>query len=161
MFRFIAWPPSGAEIHLFTEALVGIACLCYLHEPAVKAPNIARQTVGKVFRERAFEVKTNHRLEGKVEKRIVVDYFASPHRPLAVQVLGRRGPITSTMEQWGIRWRDLHDAHPNLLRVMLYDPALQDVDGTAGAIGESVCEFFGPYHETGRFHEIIDRAVRH
>jgi hypothetical protein len=161
LFRFIAWPPSGAEIHLFTEALVSIAHLSYLHEPAAKTLNIARETVEKVFRERAVAVKTNHRLEGKIEKRIVVDYFASPYRPLAVQVLGRRGPITSTMEQWGFRWRDLHDAHPSLLRVMLYDPAVQDVDGTAAAIGESVCDFFGPYHETSRLHEIIDRAARH
>ncbi len=161
LFRFIPWPPNGAEIHLFTEALVGIAHLCYLHEPAAKAPNIARQTVEKIFRERAVEVKTNHRLEGKVEKRIVVDYFASPYRPLAVQVLGRRGTVTGYMEQWGFRWRDLHDAHPRLLRVMLYDPAVQDVDSTAAAIGESVCDYFGPYHETGRLHEVIDLAARH
>ncbi len=159
VFRFIPWPASGADVHLFTEALVGIAHLCYLHEPATKAPNIARQTVEKVFRERAMEVKTNHRLEGRIEKRIIVDYFAAPCRPLAVQVLGRRGAVTSYMEQWGFRWRDLHDAHPRLLRVMLYDPAVQDVDSTATAIGESVCDYFGPYHETNRLNEVIDRAT--
>jgi hypothetical protein len=94
------------------------------------------------------------------EKRIIVDYFASPRRLLAVQVLGRRGTVTSYMEQWGFRWRDLHDAHPRLLRVMLYDPAVQDVDSTATAIGESVCDYFGPYHETNRLHEVIDLAAR-
>ena len=158
LFRFVTWPVSGEEVHLFTEALVSAAHLAYLHEPVVKTPNIARETVEKVFRERKIEAKTNHRLEGLIEKRIVVDYFAAPVRPLAVQVLGRRGAITSYMEQWGFRWRDLHDAHPKLLRVMLYDPAVQDVDSTATAIGRSVCEYFGPYHETNRLHDIIDRA---
>ena len=147
-------------MHLFTEALVGIAHLGYLHEPSPKAPNIARQTVEKVFRERAIEAKINHRLEGKVEKRIVVDYFVSPYRSVAVQVLGRRGIVTSYMEQWGFRWRDLHDAHPKLLRVMFYDPAVQEVDTTSAAIGEAVCDYFGPYHETGRFNDILDLASR-
>lgn len=160
LFRFVSWPTSGADIHLFTEALVGISHLCYLHEPAPKAPNIARQTVEKIFQERAIEAKINHRLEGKVEKRITVDYFASPYRSIAVQVLGRRGAVTSYMEQWGFRWRDLHDAHPRLLRVMLYDPAIQEVDSTATAIGESVCDYFGPYHDTARLHDLIDLATQ-
>lgn len=160
LFRFLPWPVPGAEIHLFTEALLAIAHLTYLHEPAAKSPNVARQTVEKVFRERELTVQQNHRLEGRVEKRIVVDYYAVPARPIAVQVLGRRGAVTSYMEQWGFRWRDLHDAHPQLLRVMLYDPAVQEVDSTASAIGESVCDYFGPYHETQRIHDLIDRAQR-
>lgn len=160
LFRFVAWPVPGEEVHLFAESLVSVAHLAYLHEPAAKAPNIARETLEKVFRERKIEAKTNHRLEGLIEKRIIVDYFAMPVRPLAVQVLGKRGAITSYMEQWGFRWRDLRDAHPKLLRVMLYDPAVQDVDSTASAIGQSVCEYFGPYHETNRLHDIIDRASK-
>lgn len=159
LFRFITWPAAGAEIHLFTEALVSIAHLAYLHEPAARAPNVARETVEKVFREREIAFQTNHRLEGRVEKRIVVDYFASPYRPLAVEVLGRRGSVTAYMEQWGFRWRDLHDAHPRLLKVMLYDPAVQEVDSTATAIGESVCDYFGPYHQTNRLHDIMDAAA--
>jgi len=160
LFRFLPWPAPGAEIHLFTEALVSIAHLAYLHEPVVKTVNVARETVEKVFRERNIEAKTNHRLEGRVEKRIVVDYFAAPYRPLAVQVLGRRGAVTGYMEQWGFRWRDLHDAHPRLLRVMLYDPAVQDVDSTSTAIGESVCDYFGPYDNVTRLHDLIDTASR-
>jgi hypothetical protein len=158
LFRYLPWPTPGAEIHLFTEALVSISHLAYLHDPAPKAPNVARQTVEKIFREREVEFRTNVRLEGRVEKRIEVDYLATPRRALAVQVLGRRGIVTSYMEQWGFRWRDLHEANPGLLRVMLYDPAIQDVDSTASAIGQSVCDYFGPYHETQRVHDLIDLA---
>ncbi len=158
--RSMRWPVPGEEIHLFTEALVSVAHLGYLHDPTPKPSNVARQTVEKVLRERKLEFRTKHRLEGRVEKRIEVDFYAEPKRALAVQVLGRRGVVTSYMEQWGFRWRDLHDAHPQLLRVMLYDPAVQDVDSTASAIGSSVCDYFGPYHETNRLHEIIDRAER-
>lgn len=160
LFRPVRWPVPGEEIHLFTEALVSIAHLTYLHEPTPKVLPVARQTVEKVFRERGVQFRMNHRLEGRVEKRIEVDYFATPKRSIAVQVLGRRGAVTSYMEQWGFRWRDLHDAHPQLLRVMLYDPAVQDVDSTASAIGESVCDYFGPYHETNRLHDMIDRATK-
>src|SRR5690606_12267373 len=106
LFRFIPWPAAGADVHLFAEALVGISHLAYLHDPTPKLPNVARQTVEKIFRERAIEPKTKHGLEGRVEKRIVVDYFASPYRSVAVQVLARRGAVTSYMEQWGFRWRD-------------------------------------------------------
>jgi len=161
LFRFLPWPSPGAEIHLFTEALVSIAHLSYLHEPAAQTVNVARETVEKVFRERQIDAKTNHFLSGKVEKRIKVDYFASPYRSLAVQVLGRRGGVTSYMEQWGFRWRDLHDAHPRLLRVMLYDPAVQDIDSTATAIGEAVCDYFGPYDNVTRLHDLLDVASRH
>jgi hypothetical protein len=160
LFRFLAWPLAGADVQLFTDALVSIAHLAYLHEPAARTANVARETVEKVFRERQIEAKTNQRLEGRVEKRITVDYFAAPRRPLAVQVLGRRGAVTSYMEQWGFRWRDLHDAHPRLLRVMLYDPAVQEVDATSTAIGEAVCDYFGPYDNVTRLHNLIDTALR-
>lgn len=159
LFRFLPWPSPGADIHLFAEALVSIAHLSYLHEPAAQTLNVARETLEKVFRERQIDAKTNHLLTGKVEKRIRVDYFASPYRSLAVQVLGRRGAVTSYMEQWGFRWRDLHDAHPRLLRVMLYDPAVQEVDSIATAIGESVCDYFGPYDNVTRLHDVIDLAL--
>lgn len=158
LFRFLPWPAPGAEIHLFTEALVSIAHLAYLHEPTAQTQNVARQTVEKVFRERQIEAKTNQILAGKVEKRIRVDYLATPYRSIAVQVLGRRGAVTSYMEQWGFRWRDLHDAHPRLLRVMLYDPAVQDIDSTAAAIGEAVCDYFGPYDNVTRLHDLLDLA---
>ena len=161
LFRFLPWPTPGAEIQLFTEALVSIAHLAYLHEPAAQTVNVSRETVERVFRERQIDAKTNHLLVGKVEKRIRVDYFASPYRSLAVQVLGRRGAVTSYMEQWGFRWRDLHDAHPRLLRVMLYDPAVQDIDSTATAIGEAVCDYFGPYDNVTRLHDLLDTASRH
>lgn len=159
LFCFLPWPTPGAEIHLFTEALVSIAHLDYLHEPAAETINVARETMEKVFRERKIEVKTNHHLAGKVEPRIRVDYFAASRRALAVQVLGRRGAVTGYMEQWGFRWSDLHDAHPELLRVMLYDPAVQDVDSTATAIGEAVCDDFGPYDKVTRLHDLVDFAV--
>jgi hypothetical protein len=64
------------------------------------------------------------------------------------------------MEQWGFRWRDLHDAHPRLVRVMLYDPAVQEIDATATAIGEAVCDYFGPYDNVTRLHALVDLASR-
>lgn len=158
LFRELPMPLQGADLHLFGEALVSIAHLHYLHEPAIKTQNVATETVEKVFRERKIEALQNHRLNGRVEQRIAVDYFVEAPHPVALQVLGRRGAVTSYMEQWGFRWRDLRDANPRLLPGMIYDPAVQEIDSTATAIGESVCELFCPYYETDRIHALLDRA---
>ena len=158
LFRELPLPLQGVDLHLFGEALVSIAHLHYLHEPALKTQNVATETVERVFRERKIEAHQNHRLRGRVEERITVDYFVEAHHPVALQVLGRRGAVTSYMEQWGFRWRDLREANPALLPGMIYDPAVQEIDSTATAIGESVCELFCPYYETDRIHALLDRA---
>jgi len=41
---------------------------------------------------------------------------------------------------------------------MLYDPAVQDIDSTASAIGEAVCDYFGPYDNVTRLHDLLDAA---
>lgn len=158
LYRELTLPLAGVDLHLFGEALVSIAHLNNLHEPASKPPNVARQTVEKVFREREIKPEQNFALDGKVERGIHVDYYIAARHPVAVEVLGRRGVVTSYMEQWGFRWRDLRDAHPNLLPVMIYDPAVQDMDDTALAIGESVCELFCSYEQTDRINGLLDRA---
>ena len=160
LYRDVAWPLDASQVQLFGEGLVALSYLNYLYEPMVKAANVARQTLEKVFHERKLEIRPNHRLDGRVEKKITVDYFVKPLRPVAFQVLGRRGPITGYMEQWGFRWRDLRDADPALLPAMIYDPDVQEIDGTALAIGEAVCELFCPYYETNKIHDLLDLAKR-
>jgi hypothetical protein len=127
-------------------------------EPASKPPNVARQTVEKIFKERNLTPERNFKLDGKVERDIRVDYYQVARHPVAMEILGRRGVVTSYMEQWGFRWRDLRDAHPDILPVMIFDPAVQDVDITALAIGESVCELFCSYEQTEQINGLLDRA---
>ncbi len=146
------------EIHIFAEALSSISHLSFLHEPQPRLPSPSRATIEKIFGERGIEPKVNHRLAGKVEKKITVDYYARTHRQIAVQVLERRGAVVSYMEQWGFRWRDLRDAHQDLVIAMVYDPAVQNIDSTAKDIGASCCDFFGPYYETQELNQLIDRA---
>jgi hypothetical protein len=158
LYRDLPLPLAGVDLHLFGEALVSIAHLNNLHEPASKPPNVARQTVEKIFKERNLTPERNFKLDGKVEHDIRVDYYQVARHPVAMEILGRRGVVTSYMEQWGFRWRDLRDAHPDLLPVMIYDPAVQDVDITALAIGESVCELFCSYEQTEQINGLLDRA---
>jgi hypothetical protein len=158
LYRELPLPLSGVDLHLFGEALVSIAHLNNLHEPASKPPNVARQTVEKIFKEREIKPEHNFKLDGKVERDIRVDYYLPARHPVAMEVLGRRGMVTSYMEQWGFRWRDLRDAHPNLLRVMIFDPAVQEIESTALAIGESVCELFCSYEQTERINGLLDQA---
>ena len=158
LYRQLPVPLAGVDLHLFGEALVSIAHLNNLHEPASKPPNVARQTVEKIFKEREIKPEPNFKIDGKVERNIRVDYYLPARHPVAIEILGRRGVVTSYMEQWGFRWRDLRDAHPYLLPVMIYDPAVQDVDSTALAIGESVCELFCSYDQTEEINSLLDRA---
>jgi len=158
LYRELALPIAGVDLHLFGEALVSISHLNYLHEPAAKSPNVARETVEKIFHERRIEPIARHALDGKLEKAIRVDYYVAARRPVAMEILGRRGNITGYMEQWGFRWRDLRDAHPKLMPVMVYDPAVQEVDGLAQTIGEAECELFCTYTETERIHAVLSKA---
>lgn len=159
IYREVSLPLQGIDIHLFGEALVNIANLGNLHEPVARTQNIAEQTVERVFADRELHPQRNQTLSGRVEQKVKVDFFLDDTaHPVAVQVLNRRGSVTSYMEQWGFRWRDLRDAKPTLLPAMIYDPATQEIDATAKAIGESVCEVFCPYHETQKLHELLERA---
>ena len=159
LFRDIRFPIEGSEIQLFGEALVSIAHLHYLNEHSIKSKNVATETIERLFSERKLEPRKNHRLSGKLKERISVDFFVDTRCPVALQVIERSSSLTGYMEQWGFRWRDLKDANPSLLRSMIYDPAVQEIDRTAKAIGESVCELFCPYHEADRIHDLIDRAL--
>jgi len=158
LYRELPLPLVGMDLQLFGEALVNIAHLNNLHEPTSKPPNVARQTMEKIFKEREIKPELNFKLDGKVERDIRVDYYLPARHPVAMKILERRGMVTNYMEQWGFRWRDLSDAHPDLLPVMIYDPAVQDVDSTALAIGESVCELFCSYEQTERINGLLDRA---
>ena len=95
-------------------------------------------------------------LEGRLERRIQVDYYIDRGPGLALEVVARRRHLLAYMEQWGWRWTDLHAKHPKLLRAMVCDPDRQSWDQTELDIGRSVCDVFYPYFETGT----IDAAVR-
>ena len=159
IYREVPLPLQGIDLHLFGEALVNISNLGNLYEPVARTQNVAEQTVERVFADRNLHPQRNQILSGRVEKKVKVDFYLDDiAHPIAVQVLNRRGSVTSYMEQWGFRWRDLRDATPTLLPAMIYDPATQEIDTTAKAIGESVCELFCPYHETQKLHALLERA---
>ena len=112
----------------------------------------------RVFTDRKLAALENHPLDGKTERAVRVDYYIPSAHPVAFQVLRRRGRIQVTMEQWGYRWQDLRKTNPALKPVMIYDPAVQNVDDAARAIGEEVCELFCSYDETDKIHQLLESA---
>jgi hypothetical protein len=158
LFRWIDAPPAGVDLHVFAEGLSNVAHLCYLHEPAPRSVEVADRTLRRVFTERALQVLEDHLLDGKTERGVRVDYFLPLTHPVAFQVLRRRGRIQQIMEQWGYRWQDLKRTNPLLKPAMVYDPAVQDVDEAAEAIGADVCDLFCAYNETDRIHGLLDSA---
>lgn len=155
----IRLPIDGLDIQLFGEALVSLAHLIYRYEPEIVAENVADRAVKKLFLERGLVVKRNVFLEGRVEKRIQIDYFLEGKRGLALEVINRKYHLVPYMEQWGWRWNDLRYRRPNLIRVMVYDPDNQEWEETAIAIGQSVCEVFCPYFEQEKVESAITEAI--
>lgn len=156
--RWIDSPPQGVDLHVFAEGLSNVAHLYYLHEPAPRGVDAADRTLRRVFTDRKLTALENHPLDGKTERGLRVDYYIPSVSPVAFQVLRRRGRIQATMEQWGYRWQDLRKTHPRLKPAMVYDPAVQDVDDSARAIGEEVCELFCAYDETDKIHQLLQSA---
>jgi hypothetical protein len=159
LYRWMPLPFDPVELHVFAEALAAVSHLSVLHEPTVRALNVADITLRRVFADRKIEAKEGAMLDGKTERRVRVDYLVEGPNPVAFEILRRRGRLLPVMEQWGYRWHDLKKAAPRLRPVMLYDPAEQEVDEASRAIGEEVCALFCAYEETDRIHAVLDKAV--
>jgi hypothetical protein len=120
-------PLCGLDIHLFGEALVSLAHLIYRHDPEPAEENVADRVVKKVFEEHHLRPKRKAVLEGRLEKRIIVDYYLDRGPGLALEVVNRRNLLLPYMEQWGWRRTDLRRQHPSLVRAMVYDPVVDRV----------------------------------
>jgi len=158
--KAIPLPIEGVDIQIFAEALVSLAHLIYRHEPEPAVEAVAERTVSRFFAERNLAPRRHFPLEGRLERRISIDYFLEQGAGLAVQVVSRRNQLLPYMEQWGWRWTDLRSRHPGLVRAMVYDPENQPWDEAALSIGRSVCEVFCPYFETERLGEAVDALGR-
>jgi hypothetical protein len=159
LFRWLKLPLDPPEVHVFVEALAAVSHLWVLHEPTVRPQDVADRTLRRVFSDRQLEARAGAMLDGKTEKRVRVDYLVAARRPVAFEILRRRGRLLPVMEQWGYRWQDLQKISPQLMPVMLYDPASQEVDDASRAIGEDVCSLFCAYDQTERIHAVLTEAT--
>ena len=160
LFRWLELPVQGVDVHVFAEGLVNVAHLHYLYEPVVRPIDVADKTLRRVFSDRNLTAMENHLLDGKTERGVRVDYFIPLFHPVAFQVLHRRGRIQSTMEQWGYRWQDLRKTNNRLKPAMIYDPSVQNIDESARAIGDEVCDLFCAYDETDKIHRLLEMAQK-
>ena len=156
IFREIALPLQGIDIHLFGEALVSIAHLICRHEVQQAVATPADEQVTRVFHDSNVTFQRNFRMTGVVEEFVEVDYFFENRAPAAVEIIRRSGRILETMERWGYRWQDLKEHNPRLRSAMIFDPERQTVDATSRRIGEKACELFCAYHETDRILEFVN-----
>jgi len=159
LFRWLSLPLDPVEVQVFAEALAAITHLWVLHEPAVRTQDIADRTLRRVFSDRNLTARAGATLDGRTEKQVRVDYLVETPRPVAFEILRRRGRLLPVMEQWGYRWQDLRRVSPQLMPVMLYDPATQEIDEASRAIGEDVCSLFCAYEETDRIHAVLAEAA--
>ncbi len=159
LLREIPLPLDGIDVQMFAEALGSIAHLLYRLEPSRPLEHAADRVLQQVFKERQLQPKLNFAIDGRIERRIHVDYYLDTVVPVALQVVRRRAPILPYMEQWGFRWADIQQRHARTLRAMVYDPDKQEWDDTALSIGRQVCDLFCPYFETQAVNELLSRAA--
>ncbi len=156
LFREIALPIQGPDVHIFGEALASIANLIYRHEEQQAAVSTADEQVVRILKEFSVPYRRNVSLSGFIEDSIQVDYFWEKTAPSALEVLGKSGRVLESMERWGWRWPDLKRKTQNLRTAMIYDPDRQVIDANSRRIGEEVCDLFCAYHESDRIAEFVN-----
>lgn len=159
LFREIRLPLQAVDVHLFAEGLVALSHLLYRADSTPQQENIARQSMDRFFHTQGIKPIRNAKLEGNLEKAIRVSYYIEQGQGLALEVVDRRNNLHGYMQQWGWRWRDLHDKRPHLLRAMVYDPDRQNWDETSLNIGKSECDLFFPYHSTNELQDAIQSLL--
>ncbi len=156
------WLERGVEavdIHVFAEALVGVAHLHVLHEPHPRTLDVPDQMLKRVFKDHRVEATARASLDGQTRKGVHVDYLVEQDHLKAFQIIRQHGRILSTMERWGFRWHDLQASHPGLMPAMIFDPHHQEIDAESRAIGEDVCTLFCSYEETDKIHQFLDLEI--
>ncbi len=155
LFHWFPKALEGVDLHVFAEALVAIAHLHYLSDLKPRTLDIPDETLQRVFKDHGVVALAGTTLDGRMRKKVRLDYFIPEESPIAFQIIRRHGRILGTMEQWGFRWNDLRAAHPKLRPAMIYDPHHQEIDTDSRAIGEEVCSLFCSYEDTDRIHEFL------
>ncbi len=150
-------PLSGADVQLFADGLISVAYLCYRAEPAAPPCNAAAAGVQRFLEAHKIKAKRHHQLEGKIEKKIEVDFYVENGSASAIVAVKRTRRLIDSMEQWAWRWTDLRRKHPEIKRAMVYDPDQQQWDETSMAIGDAVCHVFCPYFDTDRLSSLLLR----
>lgn len=148
--RTVRFPFDPAEIQIFAEGLVALSHLCPKRKDTVGNHTSQRieERISRYFYDRQWTPKRHHKLAGVVETAIEVDFYLEGVRPLALQPVGRPRHLRNYMEQWGWRWTDLKNAHPDLIKMMVFDPDSQHWDNDSMRIGEEVCDIFVPVYES-------------
>lgn len=158
LYQWIAGSIEAVQIHIFAEALVNVAHLCYLRDLKTRTLDVPDQTLQKVFKDHRVEAVKGHTLDGHARKKVRVDYLVANRSPMAFQIIREQGKILNTMERWGFRWNDLRAETPTLRSAMIYDPHHQQIDRESRAIGEDVCELFCSYEDTEQIHEFLGKV---
>ncbi|MCC5806197.1 MAG: hypothetical protein JJU00_07700 [Opitutales bacterium] len=148
--KLMRFPFEVAEIQIFAEGLVAISHLLP-KVPKEIFPGTERMIEDRItsfFYNRRLTPLRRHKLAGQVEREITVDFYLEGPKPLALQPVTRTRNLLPYMEQWGWRWTDLKNRHPDMICAMVYDPDNQQWDEASLNIGRQVCTIFAPHSET-------------
>lgn len=153
--RWLELPLDASDIQVFAEGLVAISRLEILNEHRVAEEDVADTVVRRILSDAGLEPKHKHKLNVTKDRAIAVDYFVEQRRPAAIQILRGKSDLSGTMEKWGFRWHELKNNYSGLAPIMLYDRDTQVIDPYSLHIGETECELFCGYDETGRIHDTL------
>lgn len=155
LYRWLNLPLDATDIQVFAEGLVAISRLDILNDHRAAEEAVADTIVQRIFSDAELSPKRKHQLHITKERKVAVDYYVEQRRPIALQILRTKTDFSGTMEKWGFRWKGLKENYDGLAPIMLYDRNTQIIDSYSRHIGESECELFCGYDETGRIHETL------
>lgn len=118
--RVLRFPFEVAEIQIFAEGLVALSHLLpkLPKEIFPQTEGMMEERISSFFYNRRLTPLRRYKLAGRVESEITVDFYLEGSKPLALQPVNRTRNLLPYMEQWGWRWTDLKNRHPNMIRAM-------------------------------------------
>jgi hypothetical protein len=159
LWRHLAWPFEGGDMHVFAEGVAAISRLELLNEHRAHEEDVASQAVQRTLQDAHLPFQQHHKLSITADRSIAVDFYVAQKRPAAIQILKTKTDLPGTMEKWGFRWRALKGLNPSLAPIMLFDRNTQTVDAYSRHIAQAECELFCGFDEADRIHSTL-RALQ-
>jgi len=159
LWRHLAWPFEGGDMHVFAEGVAAISRLELLNEHRAHEEDVASQAVQRTLQDAHLPFQRHHKLSITADRSIAVDFYVVQKRPAAIQILKAKTDLPGTMEKWGFRWRALKGLNPSLAPIMLFDRNTQTVDAYSRHIAQAECELFCGFDEADRIHSTL-RALQ-
>lgn len=153
-FRFF----SATEIELFAEGLQAIAYLYFRAEPQIQREGVVRNAFETLLQKSRLKKCPYNSLSGQLIPQIHFDYVIEDDDLTACKLFERKTELRQSLEIWGFRFYDLHEADPDVKRLIVYNPDVGRWDNETVQLAEGICDAFIPFNDGKRIKNFLKAA---